>query len=862
MVVRTGHLSGFAAILSIVLVCAPPALSYCDEDGNPGTGPRGEYAQAGSVNVTLKAMGNQYLDSSFKFQVPSGSTISSARIDLEGRPVLGPTETLTCDFGQPDAASHLAYKGSYAQNNPGNAAPSTFATTQFAAYEMANIKASDNKYTINSVTAYMNKPFGYQYYKFKAPSDPATKVTATWEGYAGETWAGIGTVTAYIWNVSSQSWETIGTGSQTPDSTLTNDFYGPGYVDAAGYIHIMAFCTIGVAFGPEEINSVATDFVQALVESHPETYPRNPSMDIGINGQPEWSMTTDRFDTKVTVNNAAMKYEIQELVKNVKTQSADVKVKFAAETEGVIRVSGLRVVYNAPPWCTEIQGPFAFDEDGDGTRLIDLNVFFDDPDDQGAAALKYDVVYQEDGAKLAAGIDPDGHSLGFTAAPDWWGVLGFGVKATDRGGLSRESNTFKVTVRSVNDPPVPAPIGDQVAVQGVPWSLQASAEDADLALDPMEQILFGDNTSLFDIDQFAGTAGFTPKQSHIGIYSIRITATDNSGAAATSDFTLEIKDAEDPPVIAPIPDLNATVDRPFDYPVAATDPDLPYGDSLSFSDDSPLFAIDAASGLISFTPSWDDIGRHAADITVNDSRGGSARRSFNLTVLNAAGTLNRPPSIEPIPGRTVNEGAPFEYTVRASDPDLGTGDFLTFTDNSTLFDIGSGGRISFTPPRGQSGVYDVNITVRDLEGLTASTGFRLTVVKVNRPPVITSIVPANGTKVRLGERVSFSVNASDPDGDVLSVTWKYKNTFLAYATAISTSFNSSGYQVLTVTVSDGMAQATAEVTVQAVKPANAPAPSSGDDFLPAGIAVLIALIAALVAAFAIVARRKSGALPR
>src|SRR4030067_3426254 len=128
---------------------------------------------------------------------------------------------------------------------------------------MPNIKPSDNRYTINTIIASANNQFGYQHYKFKAAVDAATKVTATWEGYAGETWAGIGTATAYIWNATSAAWETIGTGSHSPDSTFTKDFYGPGYIDMDGYVHILAFCTVGVVYTPELVNSIATDFVQA-----------------------------------------------------------------------------------------------------------------------------------------------------------------------------------------------------------------------------------------------------------------------------------------------------------------------------------------------------------------------------------------------------------------------------------------------------------------------------------------------------------------------------------------------------------------------------------------------------------------------
>jgi len=43
----------------------------------------------------------------------------------------------------------------------------------------------------------------------------------------------------------------------------------------------------------------------------------------------------------------------------------------------------------------------------------------------------------------------------------------------------------------------------------------------------------------------------------------------------------------------------------------------------------------------------------------------SARRSFNLTVNNS----NRPPSLDPIGDRSVDEGATLSFVITASNPD-------------------------------------------------------------------------------------------------------------------------------------------------------------------------------------------------
>jgi hypothetical protein len=395
-------------------------------------------------------------------------------------------------------------------------------------------------------------------------------------------------------------------------------------------------------------------------------------------------------------------------------------------------------------------------------------------------------------------------------------------------------------------------------VEDVPWTIQVRASDPDIALDPMEEIRFSDNTSLFEVDPFTGNASFTPVQDQVGIYHIQIGASDSHDAVSTQNFTLEIKDAEDPPKLDPIPDQNATVGMPFNYTVVATDPDLPYGDSLSFSDDSTLFQIDSKSGLIAFTPAMSDIGSYRVNITVNDSRGGSDKKQFTLRILNTIGTMDHPPAIEPIPNQTVNAGVPFEYIVKASDPDITSGDILSFSDDCALFVIDRTGKILFTPQNRDAGVYRVNITTTDREGLSATTSFTLTVVSVNRPPVIVSISPANGTRVKLNERVTFMVNASDPDGDIISVTWKYKDKVIGYSINFPMSFNTTGTQTMVIIVSDGQMQLYREITVEVEKPSQTTSPAGGSEIGTLAIIALFIVIVAIISTAMVVLWRKPG----
>jgi hypothetical protein len=253
-----------------------------------------------------------------------------------------------------------------------------------------------------------------------------------------------------------------------------------------------------------------------------------------------------------------------------------------------------------------------------------------------------------------------------------------------------------------------------------------------------------------------------------------------------------------------------------------------------------------------------DIGSYRVNITVNDSRGGSDKKQFTLRILNTIGTMDHPPAIEPIPNQTVNAGVPFEYIVKASDPDIASGDMLSFSDDCALFVIDRTGKISFTPQNRDAGVYRVNISATDREGLSATTGFTLTVVSVNRPPVIVSISPANGTRVKLNERVTFIVNATDPDGDMISVTWKYKDNVLGYGTNFPMSFNTTGTQTMVIIVSDGQMQLYREITVEVEKPSQTTSPAGGSGLGILAIIALLIVIVAIISTAMVVLWRKHG----
>ncbi|MCK5734059.1 MAG: lamin tail domain-containing protein, partial [Candidatus Latescibacteria bacterium] len=110
------------------------------------------------------------------------------------------------------------------------------------------------------------------------------------------------------------------------------------------------------------------------------------------------------------------------------------------------------------------------------------------------------------------------------------------------------------------------------------------------------------------------------------------TVTDPDGHGASDAMTAMVSGVNDPPVLEAIADTVTMVGRRFRLQVFADDPDVVYGDLLSYADDSDLLDV-SEDGWIAFEPEATDVGSHTIPITVTDESAASASGSFVLTVL-------------------------------------------------------------------------------------------------------------------------------------------------------------------------------------------------------------------------------------
>jgi hypothetical protein len=132
---------------------------------------------------------------------------------------------------------------------------------------------------------------------------------------------------------------------------------------------------------------------------------------------------------------------------------------------------------------------------------------------------------------------------------------------------------------------------------------------------------------------------------------------------------------------------------------------------------------------------------------------------------------NHSPLLGAIGDKTVNGGEALTFTVEATDPD---GDALTYSASNlpqgASFDPATW-NFSWTPTSDQAGVYpNVRFQVSD-GSLTDSEDITITVNSVVQPPLTnhSPLLGAIGDKtVNGGEALTFTVEATDPDGDALT----------------------------------------------------------------------------------------------
>ena len=206
-----------------------------------------------------------------------------------------------------------------------------------------------------------------------------------------------------------------------------------------------------------------------------------------------------------------------------------------------------------------------------------------------------------------------------------------------------------------------------------------------------------------------------------------------------------------PPVLDAIGDKTINETETVMIDLNASDPD---GDSLTYScNRTDMFSnFDSSTGTGSWTTVYNDAGTYWVNFGVSDGNGGIDNETIRIDVLDS----NRPPVLDAIGDKTINETETVMIDLNASDPD---GDSLTYSCNRTdmfsNFDS-STGTGSWTTGYMDSGTYVVDFGVSDGNGGIDNETIQITVLDSNRQPFFD--VVGGGECRKIGEQFDILIN--------------------------------------------------------------------------------------------------------
>ncbi|MGA1873075.1 MAG: putative Ig domain-containing protein [Thermoplasmatota archaeon] len=254
----------------------------------------------------------------------------------------------------------------------------------------------------------------------------------------------------------------------------------------------------------------------------------------------------------------------------------------------------------------------------------------------------------------------------------------------------------------------------------------------------------------------------SPDNGDVGFHDVRIAISDGLGNSDEHAFKLEVVNR--PPCIFPMEDVEVMEDEYFEVDCDCDDEGCG-GSEWSISPSYfEWLDMDPITGLISGTPSNDDVGVFQMNISIDDGNQGYAWERFNLTVIDR----NDPPVIMTEPPTSVVQGKQYYVQFLAMDQDdVNTFEWTVDTDADFLSLDNQTGVLSGRPDNDDVGSYIVNVTAADLRGLEGWKSYELEVIDANDIPAWERVPP--DSKIDEGEDFTFTMVASDVDaGDFIS----------------------------------------------------------------------------------------------
>jgi hypothetical protein len=418
---------------------------------------------------------------------------------------------------------------------------------------------------------------------------------------------------------------------------------------------------------------------------------------------------------------------------------------------------------NGPPMQLRNIPPISLAEDTNLTHGLDLSLYFSD--DLYPKDITYMISYEQEPTKIHAEIVDKSWVNFYTMTEGWYGKREFKVRATDKGGISMESNNFTVSVTAVNDPP--------------------------FFLDVPLITVTEDKTYVFDLSPYLGDTDTVPAQLRLSLMSAyatiegmvitfsypRETGTDRinlslSDGQWTVYVMLEVKviSVNDRPVTLPIPDLTTNEDTKLVLdltPFALDEEDA--GDRLAWrAENVPLDLLNVTideRNVMTITPLLDLSGEARFLLIVRDRAGAEAMVNLTVKVL----PVNDPPIVKGIQNIAVKVTVPYKLDVRQyiSDVDSDMATQVRVTTNSLYASV-SGFVITLQYPNDENLESEVvRITASD----GRASGHQDITVTLSFPPSFTEAIGTVSVEATREATVDLTRYVNDREDGPGALKW-------------------------------------------------------------------------------------------